>query len=120
MYIHGSDSGVLADALSSGTGFARFSWCVFVLVVVNVPSADDCGITMTTLSHMVGGHCQRSDWPLGLSQGARLMAPPMSVLGHTAVSFRNNGELYISSVFFRWNSLDVSLVTVSLLFAAPV
>ena len=33
---------------------------------------------------------------------------------------RSDGELYICSVFFWWNSLDTSLVTGSLLFVIPV
>ena len=48
------------------------------------------------------------------------MAPPMSVLGHTVVSSWSAGELYISSAFFWWNSLETSLVTGSLLFVAPI
>ena len=48
------------------------------------------------------------------------MAPPMSMLRHTVVSSRSDGELYVSSVFFWWNSLETSLVTGSLLFAAPI
>ena len=48
------------------------------------------------------------------------MVPAMSVLGHTDVSSRSDGELYISSVFLWWSSLGTSPVTGSLLFAAPV
>ena len=74
---------------------------------------------MTTLSHLEGGRCEHSEWPLVLSQGAGLIAP-MCVLGHTVVSSRSDGELYICSVFFWRNSLKTSLVTGSLLFVAPV
>ena len=39
----------------------------------------------------------------GAIAGAGLMAPPMSMLGHTVVSSQSDGELYISYVFFWWN-----------------
>ena len=48
------------------------------------------------------------------------MAPPMNVLGHISVLSWRDGELYISSVFVWWTSLGASLVTGSLLVAAPV
>ena len=91
-----------------------------ITVIMIVTSADYLGIPMTTLSRLEGGQCERSEWPLVQSQGAGLMAPPMSVLGHTVVSSCSDGELYISSVFLWWNSLGTALVTGSLLFAAPV
>ena len=49
-------------------------------VMMNVTTADGRGIPMTTLSHLECGRCECSEWPLVLSQGAGLMAPPMSVL----------------------------------------
>ena len=48
------------------------------------------------------------------------MASPMNVLGHINVSSWRDGELYISSMFVWWTSFGTSLVTGSLLFAAPV
>ena len=91
-----------------------------IAVLMNVTTADGRGIPMTMLSHLEGGRFERPEWPLVVSQGTGLMAPPMSVLGHTVVSFRSDGELYIWSVFFWWNSLETSLMTGSLLFVAPV
>ena len=87
---------------------------------MNVTAADGRGIPMTTLSHLEGGRFERSEWPLVVSQGTGLMALPMSMLGHTVVSFRSDGELYVWSVFFWWNSLETYLVTGSLLFVTPV
>ena len=78
----------------------------FGVVIMIVPFVDDRGIPMTTLSHLEGGRGEHSDWPLVKSQGAGLMAPPMSMLRHTVVSSRSDGELYISSVLvveFTWN-----------------
>ena len=49
-----------------------------------------------------------------------VMAPPMSVLGHTIVSSRSDGRLYIWPVFIWWNSPGTTLVTGSLLLVAPV
>ena len=82
--------------------------------------SDDRGIPITTRSHLEGDRGELSDWLLVQSQGAGLTAPPMSVLGHTVVSSRSEGELYISSVFLWWSSLGTPLVTGSLLFTAPV
>ena len=90
------------------------------VVIIIVPSAVDRGIPMTTLSCLEGGRGERSVWPLVQLQGAGFMAPPMSVLGHTVVSSRSDGELYISSVFLWWNLLGTSLVTGSLLFTTPI
>ena len=64
---------------------AQLVYLYTIAVKMNVTSADDRRIPMTTLSHLHGDRCERSEWPLVLSQGARLMAPPMSVLGHTVV-----------------------------------
>ena len=75
---------------------------------------------MTTMSCLVGGRGGRSEWPMVKSQGAGLLAPPMSVLGHTVLSSWSDGKLYISSVLLWWSSLGTSLVIGSLLFAAPV
>ena len=52
--------------------------------------------------------------------GAGLLAPPMSVLGHTVMSSWSDVELYIWSVFIWRNSLETTLVTGSLLFVTPV
>ena len=92
-----------------------------IMVIMIATSADDDrGIPMTTLLRLEGGRCECSEWPLVQSQGAGLMAPPLSMLGHTVVSSRSDWDLYISSVFLWWNSLGTSLVTRSLLFAPPV
>ena len=91
-----------------------------IAVMMKLTAADGRGIPMTTLSHLEGGRCEHSEWPLVQSQGAGLMTPPMSVLRDTVVSSRSDGELYIYSVFFWWNSLATSLVIESLLFVAPV
>ena len=47
------------------------------------------------------------------------MAPPMSVLWHTVVSFWGDGKLHIRSVFIWGYSLEHTLVTGSLLLVAP-
>ena len=86
----------------------------------NVTAADGRRIPMTTLSHLEGGRSECYEWPLVVSWGAGLLAPPMSVLGHTVMSSWSDVELYIWSVFIWRNSLETTLVTGSLLFVTPV
>ena len=64
------------DALLSGTGYwfhtVQLVYLYTIAVIINVTSADDRGIPMTTLSHLEGGRCERSEWLLVLSQGRGL------------------------------------------------